>query len=217
MPISAVADSATLVELLQQVQAGSQEALTRFYDLTARRVYAVAARITGDVADAEEIAGDVYLQLWLNPERYDPARGNPMQWLMIIARTRALDRRRQRARQRLFEQHTDAIALQVADINPGIEELLHRYELYGSVCRALVQLSEVQARLIGLAFTDGLTHEDIAACTRLPLGTVKSHLRRALALLRRATSAEPCELAAPGMQAALGNPSAPGIQAAPLS
>ena len=89
--------------------------------------------------------------------------------------------------QRQFEQQTDAIPLQVADISPGIEELLHRSELYGLVCQALVQLSEVQARLIGLAFTDGLTHEDIAACTRLPLGTVKSHLRRALAVLRRAT------------------------------
>ena len=104
MPVSTAADSATLGELSRQVQAGSQAALVRLYDLTASRVYAVAVRITGDIADAEEIAGDGYLQLWSNPGRYDPARGNPMQWLMIIARTRALDSCRKRLRRRQFEQ-----------------------------------------------------------------------------------------------------------------
>ena len=105
-------------------------------------------------------------------------------------------------RRRQFEQQTDAISLQVADVSPATEELLYRYELYGLVARALAQLSEVQARLIGLAFADGLTHEDIAACTRLPLGTVKSHLRRALAVLRRATSAQRCAVVAPVFQSA---------------
>jgi RNA polymerase sigma-70 factor (ECF subfamily) len=201
LQFSSIADSMALADLLLQIRSGDQAALARFYDLTAARVYAVAVRITGDTADAEEIVGDVYLQLWLHAQRYDPARGNPMQWLMIVTRTRALDRCRKRSRERQIEQQSDGTVLQVPDGGPAVEELLYRQELCDRLRHALSQLSEVQARLVGLAFADGLTHEGIAACTHLPLGTVKSHLRRALSVLRRATCIEDHSLSAPRLQA----------------
>jgi RNA polymerase sigma-70 factor (ECF subfamily) len=177
-----------LAALLGQIQQREESALGRFYDLTVGKVYALTLRITGNAADAEEVTCDVYLQLWRDAERYDRHRGNVSQWIMVIARSRALDRyRERRGRERGLHlgegedtyQHESA---------PIAEQLLQQFQVGSIVHAEIAKLSPVQQRLIGLAFFHGFTHQEIAAQTRLPLGTVKSHIARALALLRKALS-----------------------------
>jgi RNA polymerase sigma-70 factor (ECF subfamily) len=106
-----------------------------------------------------------------------------MQWLLVIARSRALDCSRKNRAQR--ESLNVAASLYHGESTPCTEELLHQRQMAPILRATLSQLSPVQARVIGLAFFDGMTHREIAELTRMPLGTVKSHLCRALLLLRK--------------------------------
>lgn len=165
-----------------------QAALGRLYDLSIDRVYATALRIVRNEADAEEVAADVYQQAWQRASAFDPERGSVMTWLLGMAWSRAVDRVRRERRHRRCEplhpeRHTQAYALPDADPAAAMIETLASA---GGVTRALGTLSAVQRRLVSLAFREQLSHAEIAQRERLPLGTVKSHLRRGLASLRRA-------------------------------
>jgi RNA polymerase sigma-70 factor (ECF subfamily) len=179
-------DEPQLTALLEQVRSGEQAALSRLYDLTVERVYAMALRITANPADAEEVTCDVYLQVWRQAKRFDSRRGNASQWIMVIARSRALDRyRERRGRERAL--HLQAVADPYSnDSVPIAEQLLQQFQLGSVVHAELSKLSTIQQRLIGLAFFRGLSHQEIALQTQLPLGTVKSHIARALSALRKA-------------------------------
>jgi RNA polymerase sigma-70 factor (ECF subfamily) len=175
-----------LAALIGQIQLREESALGRFYDLTVAKVYALALRITGNAADAEEVTCDVYLQLWRDAKRYDRRRGNVSQWIMVVARSRALDcyrERRGRERGLHLGEREDSYQHEIA---PIAEQLLQQLQVGGVVHAEIAKLSPVQQSLIGLAFFHGLSHQEIAAQTRLPLGTVKSHIARALATLRKA-------------------------------
>lgn len=183
-------DEPQLATLLREIQSGEQTALGRFYDLTVARVYAMALRVTANPADAEEVTCDVYLQVWRQAKRFDPRRGNASQWIMVIARSRALDRyRERRARERAL--HLQAVSDPYSNESvPIAEQLLQQFQLGSIVHSELAKLSPIQQRCIGLAFFRGLSHQEIALQTQLPLGTVKSHIARALSALRKAL-AEP--------------------------
>jgi len=188
---------ADIPALMQQLAGGDEAALDQLYTATVGSVYGRALRITGNSADAEEVTCDVYREVWLKAKQFDPQRGTPIQWLMVIARSRALDCSRRR-RAHLQGLHV-ASALHQRDVAPATDELLHQYEMVPALRATLLQLSSVQARVVGLAFFDGLTHREIAEAARLPLGTVKSHLVRALLILRKALTTE-YGIAAPGFQ-----------------
>jgi RNA polymerase sigma-70 factor (ECF subfamily) len=177
-------DDAQLLALLSQIRSGSISALSQLYTHTVGKVYGLALRITANPADAEEVTCDVYQQVWRAASRFDPERGSPSQWILVITRSHALDcyRRRQSARAAQLAQIDQP---NLADDIPTAEEIVQQFEAGTRVRAALSSLSTVQARLIGLAFFEGLSHLEIASRTQLPLGTVKSHLRRALRVLRR--------------------------------
>ena len=155
------------------------------YDGTVARIYGLAYVMTRDVADAEEIVCDVYLQVWQRAVQYDPARGSVIAWLLIRCRSLALDRlRRRRTREAAVatfsEQHVGTMEDETADA------LLDLLDNQSAVYRALGALPKIQCRLIALAFFNGLSHREIAQAVQLPLGTVKSHIRRGLQALRKA-------------------------------
>lgn len=163
-----------------------EAALAAFYDATLSRVYGLALRITQSAADAEEAALDAYLQVWHEAAAYRSDRGSPLGWLLTITRSRALDRRRRRDR---AESHPDPDILRGDDPtttgdpgDPG--DLLLASKVNGVLHAALSALPSLQRQLVALAFLRDLSHGEIAALTALPLGTVKSHLRRALHQLR---------------------------------
>jgi len=161
---------------------GDQAALAELYDGTVSRVYSLALRMLRNPADAEEITCDTYTQAWASAMRFDPTRGTVLAWLLTICRSRALDRLRQ---QRTAASQTGIDALEdVPDESRQPEELLALLQEGTRVHRAMAELPAVAQQLVGLAFLQGLSHQEITEATGIPLGTVKSHIRRALARLR---------------------------------
>jgi RNA polymerase sigma-70 factor (ECF subfamily) len=175
-----------LVDCISRMAAGDRGALSPLYDATIDRLHTLALRVLGNRYDAEEVVCDCYRQAWEQAHRYDPARGSVMAWLSVIAHSRAHDLRRRRAIQSNFEcpqsqetaiDHADPDALPIIDILDAMSQ-------GGAVRRALSELSSDQRRLIQLAFVEDLSHAEIAERMRLPLGTVKSNIRRGLLRLR---------------------------------
>jgi RNA polymerase sigma-70 factor (ECF subfamily) len=160
-----------------------ERALAALYDATFSRVFGLVQRIVRNAAMAEEVVEDAYFQVWRQAVRFDPARGKALTWVLAIARSRAIDALRSEARFR-HEPLDDEPQQGAADPAAPADELLdlarHRSDLH----QALMLLGAQPRQLVSLAFFRGLSHEEIAQQTRLPLGTVKSQIRRALLLLR---------------------------------
>ena len=172
---------------IAQVVRHDQAAFEALYDACAGRIYGLALRITRNTMLAEEVAGDTLWQVWREAPRFDAARGSVMAWILTIARSRALDSLRARDPAELID---DASTLVAADdapngANTNPLDLLSAVQTDHTVHGALAQLDAEPRQLIALAFFKGLTHGEIATHTGLPLGTVKSHIRRGLTTLKQ--------------------------------
>ncbi len=167
--------------LLSRMARGDATALAELYDATVSRVNGLALRILGDTASAEETVSDVYLQAWRTAGQYDPARGEVLTWLLVICRTRSLDALR--ARQRVAAYPPEMME---SNLTSGADplDLLATLQRDSRMHALLSSLPALQRQLIALAFFRGQSHQEIAESTRMPLGSVKSHIRRALAVLR---------------------------------
>jgi RNA polymerase sigma factor (sigma-70 family) len=167
-------------QLIARIAAADPAALAEFYDMTAGRVYALALRITAQRTTAEEVVSDVYLQVWRQAGRYDPKRGRALVWLLTICRSRALDALRKHTP---GDQTVDT-EIEIAGGEEPLDILLASERRHG-VYSALAMLSVEQRQLLTLAFYRGLSHSQLAAHTGMPLGTVKSLLRRAIQTLKQ--------------------------------
>lgn len=161
-----------------------ERALAALYDATCARVLGIVQRIVRRPALAEEVVEDAYFQVWRQAVRFDPARGSAITWLLSIARSRAVDAVRREARfqhEALDDEREPAAFGQAAAGDELLELARHHADLH----RALLLLGAQPRQLVSLAFFRGLSHEEIATQTCLPLGTVKSQIRRALLTLRQ--------------------------------
>jgi len=140
-------------------------------------------RIVGDPTRAEEVTCDIYMQVWRQAVRYSRERGTPSAWLVMMARSRAIDCVRSKGRCITREQQLDA-ACDAADASSNPEENSAIVSRHRFVQSALASLSQEERELIDLAFYCGLTHSEIAERTGLPLGTVKWRLRQGMLHLR---------------------------------
>lgn len=174
---------AELCALVARIAAQDQAALETLYDYSSARLYGLARRITGEAGAAEEVVADAYWQIWQQAERYEATRGRVLAWMLTICRSRALDwRRRQdrsethpepeRLRPDLYEDHNNPL------------DLMQAMQRDSRIHSALARLDEGARRLLALAFFQGLTHQEIAAQTGMPLGTVKTILRKAMLVLK---------------------------------
>lgn len=173
----------SLTALIQRMATGDETALGRLYDLALSRVYALAMRITGRRDLAEEVCIETFWQSWREAARFDMERGQPLAWLMVMTRTRALDALRRLDRVNYCadpECHLDSESC--PDGSP-LDQLL-RDERADALRAAFATLTPVQRQLVALAFYRDLSHQEISDQTGLPLGTVKSHLKRAQDSLR---------------------------------
>jgi len=180
-------DAATALELsalIESVAAGEQAALGELYDLTVGRLYALAQTVLRNAADAEEVVCEVYTQVWQSAPQYDRRRGGVMGWLLTICRSRAIDRSRRNRTRLQASSAFEASGVHRDSAAPNPEDLLTLVQQGTSIHRALEQLTPIRRELVSLAFFRGLSHEEIAIESKLPIGTVKSHIRRALATLR---------------------------------
>ena len=182
---AAVCSLATLVE---RMRSGQERALEELYEATVGKLYALASAILRSAEDTEEIVCETYAYAWANAERFDASRANALGWLLMLCRSRALDRLRQR---RGTANAADIAALRASDGGSVDQpyDILDLMQRRSSVHAALSQLTPERRHLVSLAFLQGLSHQEIADATRLPLGTVKSHVRRALAQLRETLEA----------------------------
>lgn len=171
--------------ILQRVACGEPGAVDRALDAYGGLVWGLVRRAIPSRADAEDLAQEVFIDLWRSAGRFDPARAPEAAFVAMIARRRIIDRsRRVRVRpgeQRLQEDVLEALPASPAPPESGPEQREEAQAVLGAV----EALDDQRARrLLGLSLLDGLSHGQIAAREGLPLGTVKSSLRRALVAVR---------------------------------
>jgi RNA polymerase sigma-70 factor (ECF subfamily) len=182
---TSIHDLATLVAGMRD---GNERALEQLYDVTVGRLYAIASAILRNPEDTEEVVCETYAYAWANAGRYDVARGNALGWLLMLCRSRAIDKLRQRR-----ALATEVVAAELEKQqgeHDQPEDVLQLMQERSNIYAALAALSPERRRLVSLAFLQGLSHQQIAQVTGLPLGTIKSHLRRSLAQLRAVLEAK---------------------------
>lgn len=175
---------AELGGLLAACARGDEKAFAALYERTSARLFGLILQVVRDRAQAEEVAQDVYHEIWRHSARYDPARGSTMSWMLTIAHRRAVDRVRAsgaatrrdvayeaRIRNRPYDQTAESAArnLEAARVR-----------------QALAELTEKQRSAVELAYLGGYTHTEIAGILDLPLGTTKTRIRDGLLSLRAA-------------------------------
>ena len=186
------ADDATLTQWIARIARQDERALEALYDATAARVNGLVRRLTQRAALAEEVLEETYWQVWREAPRFDAARGRPITWLLSMARSRAIDalRREQRFQHEALPEDGEDPAAWSDASTPAPQDLLEATRGHAHVHAAIASLEPRARQLVALAFFRGLTHEEIAAQQAMPLGTVKSLIRRALQQLRRVMEAE---------------------------
>jgi len=167
---------------------GDPEALAELYERFAGVLLAVARRILGPGGEAEEALQESLLQAWNQAERYDPGRSSVSTWLILIVRTRALDRLRSRQAR---ERTTLGAAREPSPRHEssGAEERVLHGERRERVRQALAELPDEQRRVLELAFYEGLSQSEIATRTGAPLGTVKTRALLGMRKMRQALRA----------------------------
>ena len=171
------------ISVVQRLAAGDRDAVAELYDRHAARIMGLAIRIVRNSSDAEDVVQEVFSQAWRTAPNYQPARGTVAGWLLMMARTRAIDRLRSRQASRDAADGPDLDRLP-ADVAPVSEQLIASQQA-ARVREAMMTLPVEQRTALELAYFEGLTQTEIAERTETPLGTVKTRIRTALSSLRR--------------------------------
>jgi RNA polymerase sigma-70 factor (ECF subfamily) len=162
--------------ILPRVALGDPLAVRACINRYERLVWSLARKLSLDGADAEDAVQEAFVSLWESAHRFDPARGSEPLFVAMIVRRRLIDRIRARGRRPQTEEIDDNLPSDAPHPERAAEAAL--------AARAVLQLRPEQQRVLVLTTRDGLTHEEIAERTGMPLGTVKAHARRALLKLR---------------------------------
>jgi RNA polymerase sigma-70 factor (ECF subfamily) len=170
------------VTALAAVARGDQAALRRVYDQTSAKLFGVCLRILKDRAEAEDVLQDVYVTVWRRAGSFDSSRGvSPITWLATLARNRAIDRLR--ASKAHLSRPIDLVA-ETADIAPLADATLEQDQTQSRLAHCLEQLEPDHAGYVRSAFFGGYTYQTLAEAAAVPLGTMKSWIRRSLLRLR---------------------------------
>jgi RNA polymerase sigma-70 factor (ECF subfamily) len=161
---------------------GDRNALQTVYRLTAAKLFAVCMRILGERGEAEDVLQEVYLTVWRKAAAFDPALSSPMTWLIAIARNRAINHLRTRGQNRHMEPIEEAVEL--ADDKPAADAALQDAQEQAQLQRCIDGLAKHERAALRGAFFDGNTYEELAERMKVPLGTMKSWIRRAMIKLK---------------------------------
>ncbi len=171
-----------LREAMARLAAGDQSALEEIYRATRVKLFGITLRILGDRKEAEDALQDVYVNLWQRADRYDPTRASPIAWLAAFARNRAIDRLR------TGKVRAGAVPVEEAaplpDETPLADALLVDAEQTAQIHKCLGALDARTQSHIRAAFFEGKTYAQLAEASGVPLGTMKSWIRRGLQRLR---------------------------------
>ncbi len=179
-------DNEAEIELVRRIGDGDRASFEQFYDRYAGIIYSTALRVLNDIADAEEVAQEVFFMIWEKAPMYDATRGRPITWAVAMTRNKAIDRIR--SVQRRIRLRDEA----GAEMDP--DAFVHERQPFddvnaqeqGAMVRsAVLQLNAEQREVIEMAFFSGLTQNEIAQRLNEPLGTVKARIRRGMMRLRK--------------------------------
>ena len=174
------------LEAIRRLAVGDSSALGELYDRHGRAMYSLGCRILSDAADAEEVVQEVFSQAWRQAGRYDAQRATVGGWLLMMTRTRSIDRLRARQVRPAATGDVEARLQQQRDPSPDPEAEAVTTDAVARMRRAFAELTEGQRLAIELAYFEGLSQADIAEQLREPLGTVKTRIRSGLLKLRAA-------------------------------
>jgi RNA polymerase sigma factor (sigma-70 family) len=176
------ANRTLLVAALGRIPTGDREALQALYRLTSAKLFGVVLRILGERSEAEDVLQDVYLTVWRKAGTFDAARASPMTWLIAVARNRAIDRLRSgKIKSRMKPIGAGA---EVADAAPDAERVLSDAQTAAKLDGCINGLAAHERVALRGAFFDGNTYEELAQRMTVPLGTMKSWIRRAMIKLK---------------------------------
>jgi RNA polymerase sigma factor (sigma-70 family) len=180
-------EGASDVDLVRRLAAGDARAMEELYDRYGRPAYSLARRITGEGVFAEEVVQEVFLALWRDPAKFDPARGAFASWLLATTHHKAVDavRREQTVRRRRARAAEEADWFATAPSgSPAVEDAVWTGLRGEQVRKALGTLPAPQREALALAYFGGYTQREIAAMTNTPLGTVKTRMLAGMRRLR---------------------------------
>lgn len=180
-PSSPQAARAILVEALVRTGEEDRDAFRTVYRLTSAKLFGICLRICEDRQGAEDVLHDVYLTIWHRAGAYQPGRASPISWLATIARNRAIDWRRAQGTRRAVGLDE---APDIADSTPDALATMESGQDADRLHACLARLEERQKTSIRTAFFDGVTYAELAERAGVPLGTMKSWVRRGLARLK---------------------------------
>ncbi|MES2414836.1 MAG: sigma-70 family RNA polymerase sigma factor [Pseudomonadota bacterium] len=175
-----------LIALIDRVALSDESALRELYDLTSSRLYGVAVRVVTNREWAEDVLQDAFLNIWRIAGDYKASLSPPMAWMGLVVRSRGLDflRRRKSDRADSVQELDDIISDTVAGDSPNPMDVAQASEQAWALHQCLSQLENKQREVVSLAYMRDLSHGELADQLKLPLGTVKTWIRRGLEQLR---------------------------------
>lgn len=185
--VAAIDDEAALHQLLARVALHDRAALRALYEATGGRLLAIVRRMLDDHAAAEDVIQDTFVAVWQRAQQFPALRTSPLAWLTTIARHRAIDltrRRRPETPLAWTDDEGQEHQHDVADPGATPPEQIEQRQDDGRLARCVGRLADEPRQAVLLAYYEGLTHEQLAARLRRPLGTVKGWVRRSLQQLK---------------------------------
>lgn len=173
-------DSSQLAQLIESVARGDRQAFALLYRRTSAKLYGICLRLLGSEAEAQDALQEVYVTVWRKAGRFDLEKASAITWLAVLARNRSIDRLRRRP---LASDGLEA-AEEVEDESPSAFDLVGNAQDAARLGHCLEELEERARSMIRAAFLDGATYPELAEREGVPLGTMKSWIRRGLQRLR---------------------------------
>lgn len=172
--------SAELAVLLGAVSRGNRDAFAQLYQRTSAKLYGICLRLLRSEAEAQDVLQDIYVTVWRKSDRFDSGKASAITWLAVLARNKAIDRLRVR------QPASDGLdaAADVQDDSPSAFEVAGQAQDAERLGHCLEELEERARAMIRAAFLDGATYPELAEREGVPLGTMKSWIRRGLLRLR---------------------------------
>jgi RNA polymerase sigma-70 factor (ECF subfamily) len=169
-----------LVALMDACAAGDRQAFATLYERTSAKLYGICLRVVGNEPEAQDVLQETYIRIWQKAERFDSTKASPITWLAVLARNKAIDRLRKRTAP--TQELESAFAVQ--DDAPSPFEIIEREQGHARLAECLGTLEEGPRTAIRSAFLDGITYPELARRQGVPIGTMKSWIRRGLQRLR---------------------------------
>jgi len=168
-------------DVLPQVANGDPQAVEACLDRYGNLVWSVALKWSSSRADAEDAVQDIFIDLWKSAERFDEAKASEPTFVAMIARRRMIDRRRAQSRD---QQRRASADIDLTELASDAHEALETHGEALMAAKAIADLPAERQRVLQLSIYEGMTHEQISSSTGMPIGTVKSHVRRGLNTVR---------------------------------